>query len=955
MKYLFYVLLLIWITCSANAQSQNKTGRISGRVIAAKTGEYLSSATVKIDNTSFLTKTDLDGYFAFSNVPLGTYNLTVSFVSYETKTVTDIVVTTTEAANVNFSMEPPSKTGLDEVVVTSRRSARQETMNSLLVTQKNSAVVSDGIAADIIRRTPDRNTSDVLKRVSGVSIQDNKFAVVRGLNDRYNAAFLNGAPLPSSENDRKAFAFDIFPANMLDNIVILKTASPDLTGEFAGGIININTISIPAKNATIISFGTGYNTQTTFKDGLTYRGGNTDWIGLDDGTRAIPDGMPATKDFPSNRDKRAEVARLYTDNTWGTVNRNTPMNLNFQFSQALNLKRKDNEFFGMLLSATYNKNYVFTGGEINSWEYNRDNPSVPPVKIGSFNNDTHNENTLAGLVANFSFKLNNNNRISLKNILSVNAEDRVFDRNGQPDAPNDPEFFAKSTALWYTSNVISSSQINGDHNLSKSKIRLNWLFGLGNVDRKIPDLRQLQYAKGSGSDDYIASIPSATVSASTSGSRFYSTTGEKIYSAKLDLSRNFGEKSKIRTQVKIGGNYQFRDRDFNARLLGFGTFRPAGGFDNSLLMLPNNEIFNPSNLGLKANNKGGFLLLEGTNPTYAYTASSELMAAYLMGDSRIGEKLRLVYGVRMESFNQKLNSFLNFTDKLELNTDKTDFLPSLNAVYSLNAKQNLRFSYSKTLNRPEFRELAPFAFFDFNNNIVVGGNPNLVRATIDNLDLRYEVYPGRGQVLSVSGFYKKFINPIELVSDPNNFNSTAYQNAIDAENFGVEVEFRTLVGALIGKNDNEFLNRFTASANAAFISSRVQEAPFAGVIKALENRTLQGQSPYLFNTSIAYIDPIKGWSSTISANRVGQRIFIVGSINEPDTWEQGRTILDFQIAKTILAQKMEIKLNWRDMLRQDQIFFLDGNKNNRYNEGVDKIFQARNFGSVLSFNVSYRF
>lgn len=935
--------------------SFSQTGIITGKIINSKTGESLAGASVSIENTQRLTASDLNGKYTFGELQSGTYTITVSFISFEKKIISDVIVKAGQVVSLDITLNEAA--AQDEGVVVRSRYNRENT-NALLITQKNSINVSDGISAEAIRKTPDRNTSDVLKRISGVSIQDNKFAVVRGLNDRYNAAYLNGAPLPSSENDRKAFAFDIFPANMLENLVILKTASPDLPGDFAGGIINISTSSIPTKNFTSISVGAAYNTITTFKDGLTYQGGKSDWIGLDDGTRAIPNGIPSTPNFPVNSDDRAALAKLYTNNTWGINTRNVMPNFNFQLTQGLTIKRKGSEFFGMLLSATYNKSYNFSEGELNSYEYNRSNPSDPPLRRADFTDvKTHSENTLAGLVANFSVKLNANNRISLKNILSISAEDRVIVMDGQPDAPGDPEFRINARALWYTSNVISSSQLFGEHNLSKSKIKLNWLASFGQVHRKIPDLRQLNYAysAGQGQDDYIAGIVTSTISSDNSGSRFYSKTDEKIYSGKLDISRNFEGKRNFSTLLKAGGYYQYRDRSFDARLLGFGIYRPSGGFDMSLLSLPQSQIFDPNNLGLKADGKGGFLLLDGTNPTYAYTATASLVATYLMADSRFGKKLRAIYGVRYESFTQKLNSYLDFTTPLHLNTTKGDFLPSVNLVYSLNQKQNLRFSYGRTVNRPEFRELAPFAFFDFSNRIVVGGNPNLVRATIDNIDLRYELYPGNGQLLSFSGFYKKFTHPIELTSDPNNFNSTAYQNALEGKNYGLELEFRTLLSTLFGNQESKVWSRFTAAANASYIFSKVEEAPFAGVVKGVEDRPLQGQSPYLFNASLAYNDNDHGWSSTISANRVGQRIFIVGSLNEPDTWEQGRTILDFQLTKTLLKEKLELKMNCRDLLRQKQVFFLDLNESKSYNKGEDPIFTTHSFGSVISLAVTYKF
>ena len=931
-----------------------QSGKITGKVISSRTGDVLAGATVMLAKPPRKVVTDQAGLYNIGGLAAGTYTVTVTYVGYQTKEVSDIVVKDKEVTEINISADP-KESSLENVVITRTRATR-ETQGALLITQKNAAVVSDGISAELIRRTPDRATSDVLKRISGVSIQDNKFAVVRGLNDRYNAAYLNGAPLPSSENDRKAFAFDIFPANMLENLVILKTASPDMPGEFAGGVINISTSSIPAKTFTSISVGTGYNSITTYKNGKTYAGGSSDWLGLDDGTRAIPKGVPATANFPIVAAQRAELAKLYTNNNWGITNRNVPMNYNFQLTQGLNIPRKGTEFFGALISLTYNKTYAFSGGELNTYEYNRANPAAPPEQRAGFPSvENHSEQTLAGLVANFSFKLNNSNKISLKNIVSINADDRVIIFTGKPDVPGDPEFNVSARGLWYTSNVITSSQLFGEHSIGKAKIKATWLLSYGQVDRKIPNLRQLNYGYNDGQNNYTAGIASSTISSDNSGSMFHSKTNERIYSAKSDFSKNFDGGDNFKTAVSAGGYFQYRDRSFDARLLGFAAYRGGTGFDNSLLSLPQENIFAPSNMGIMANGKGGFLLLDGTNPTFAYGANSTLYAAYLMADSRFGKKFRAIYGVRYENFNQQLNSFRDFTNELKLNTSKADFLPSVNLVFSASPKQNIRFSYSRTLNRPEFRELAPFAFFDFSNRIVVGGNPDLVRASINNYDVRYELYPGKGQLVSVSGFLKDFKNPVELTSDPNNFNSTAFQNAVSGKNYGIELEFRTLLSTLFGNEASPVLGRLTVAANGSYIFSNVREADFAGVVKGVENRPLQGQSPYLFNASIGYNDNDHGWSATISANRVGQRIFIVGSLNEPDTWEQGRTLVDLQLSKTLLKDKMEIKLNCRDLLRQKQVFFLDLNESKSYNKGTDPVFYSRTFGTVTSLSVSYKF
>jgi len=272
-----------------------QTGKISGTILDSKTGETLPGAIVLIDGTQKAASADFDGKFVISAVPAGKVTLVISYISYTTKKIAEVSVRANDVTDVNIQLDPSTSTDLQEVEVVV--TLNKENNTALILQQKNNASVSDGISAETIKKTPDRSTSDVIKRVSGATIQDNKFAIIRGMNDRYVSAYLNGAPLPSSESDRKAFSFDIFPANLLDNIVILKTATPDLPGDFAGGVIQVNTKSIPDKSFYSLSIGTGYNTQTTFKEFKTYEGGKRDWLGIDDGTRALPGGLPGTSEY----------------------------------------------------------------------------------------------------------------------------------------------------------------------------------------------------------------------------------------------------------------------------------------------------------------------------------------------------------------------------------------------------------------------------------------------------------------------------------------------------------------------------------------------------------------------------------------------------------------------------------------------------------------------------------
>ena len=320
-----------------------------------------------------------------------------------------------------------------------------------------------------------------------------------------------------------------------------------------------------------------------------------------------------------------------------------------------------------------------------------------------------------------------------------------------------------------------------------------------------------------------------------------------------------------------------------------------------------------------SNGVGGFKLTEGTKTTDSYKAQSLLNAAYVMMDNRFKNNMRLVWGARAEYFNQQLTAVRNDNSDLKLNTYKFDILPSANFVYAITRKQNLRLCYSQTLNRPEYRELAPFAFYDFNTNFVVSGNDTLQRARIQNADLRYEYFPGRGQILSASVFFKQFENPIEQISRPDVSGEISYKNVPTAQNYGLELEARSLLSSIFKSDSGSVMEKLTVYANLAIIRSSVDVSGVLGSIS--DSRPLQGQSPYVLNAGLYYTNEQYNWTATVSINRVGPRIAIVGNVNEPDLWENSRTFLDLQLTKGFMDGKAEFKLNASNLLAQKQEFY----------------------------------
>lgn len=922
------------ITLIINAQ----TGKIIGKIIDSKTGETLPGATVLIEGTTKGASADFDGNYSLTGLQAGKYTLIASYITYDNKKFIDVVVNANDVTEFNIGLDQSNSQNLTEVVV--QAEMNKENTNTVLIMQKNNASVSDGISSESIKKTPDRTTSDVIKRISGATIQDNKFAIIRGMSDRYNAAFINGAPLPSSESDKKAFSFDIFPSNLLDNIIILKTATPDLPGDFAGGVIQINTKSIPEKNSQSISIGAGYNTQTTFKDFKTYEGGKTDWLGVDDGTRALPGGLPTTRDYSQDKVDQINYAKM-VNYDWSLQTKKALPNFNLQYSLA-NVGKVFKKQAGSIFALTYNNNTNTTFTTRRDFSEQGENYDI--IKNSDYKDTAYSNTVLASALWNLAYKLNDNHQIGLKNLYSINSDDRVITRRGALEINNNK--WEKSNARWFTQNKIYSGQLNGDHYFEKAKIKAKWVAGYSNIQREMPNLRVMRYTKSSieqnvenDSIPYTANIfTSNSTSTSNGGTMLFAKTDESIKSIKYDLSRSFKIK-KSQHEIKLGGNHVYRDRAFAARFLGYGMYRKNSSLtpNTNLLLLDESEIFSQENIGIVNGpgvKDGGFLLVEATTPKDNYQASSMLHAGYLSVDSRFFEKLRFIYGARIESYKQKITYYLNPDEATIKDSTVIDILPSINAVYSVTDKTNIRFAYYRTVSRPEFRELVPFTFIDFSTGFSIDGNPTLVRAKVDNYDLRGEWYPGAGQIVSVSGFYKRITNATEMaVNAASQIKSLTYVNVPLVENIGLELEYRFKLSTIFKTDSSKILDNTTIFSNFAYIQSKVDVSNLNGA--GASTRPLQGQSPYIVNAGVQYLDNEKGWGASISYNVIGRRIVIVGSSAEPDFYEAPRHVLDLQLSKTI-KQKFEIKFNIRDILAQKQVWYQDINKNGKLDKGAEK-------------------
>lgn len=919
---------LLALLCFSPLFLSAQTGIIAGKIIDAKTAEELIGVSVRLEGAGGAI-TDLDGNYRIANVTAGKHKISVNYTGYAPKNIEDIEVKAGEATTVDVTIEDGAGESLAEVVVVAK--AKRESTSALTIFQKNSVAIADGISSETIKRTPDRTVGDVLRRVSGASIQDAKFAVIRGLNERYNVAMLNGGLLPSTEADRRAFSFDLFPSAMIDNLIVMKTASADLPGDFAGGALIVNTKDIPEENNLTLNASVGVNNITTFNPHVSAAGGNTDWLGTDDGSRALPADYPSTSDY--NAASPAEKVRFSQSlpNDWAITEQGSAApNTSFQITSGLVTDSEKKVQFGSTVSLTYSNQNRIQDSERNRFDLQR--------QLTAYQDKQFRNNVLWGALLSSALKINNTQKILLQALYTTNTNNSVNSREG---SDFDREQYIRFSAIEYTENHLLTTRIGGEHSLTPSGLKLNWGGGFNRSTRDIPSLRRMTYVKNfdsEESDPYFAVIQPGSASLNFGG-RFYSDLAENTLNGNLDLSIPFhfvGDKQTI----KIGGLYQRRDREFSARVLGY----TATGYPADLFILSQDQIFNPENI--KATN--GFLISDITNPSDAYTANATLAAGYAMMDLKFWEKLRVSAGLRIESLDMEVNSFYFGGQAVNTTLDNTDLLPSANLTYALNDKHQVRFSISKTLSRPEFRELSPFAFYDYEEEASVQGNPNLVRGTILNYDLRYEFYPGENQLFSVSLFYKKFKNPIERNFSSSGGGSASFsvQNVMGAENYGAEIEARKNLGFLGVWGEN-----LVVFSNAAFIGSTID---LTNADPYDPKRALQGQSPYIVNTGLTANLPDWGFSTTLAYNIIGDRVAYVGTDNFADIYERHRNLLDFSVSKK-LGRNGEVKLTWGDILRSDFIYYQDKNASHLYEPEQDNLMQRRNFGSTVTLGLGYKF
>lgn len=904
--------------------AQVVTGHISGKVVNNK-NEMLPGVTVKVNNGKG-TVTQVDGNYDLELEP-GKYTLEFSFISYNTKRITDVIVAEKKLTPLNVVLQP-SSSALKEVVVTANY--QKASVEGLYAIQKNNGAVSDGISAEQIRATPDNNAAQVLKRISGLTVQEDKFVTVRGLSERYNNVMLNGANLPSTEPNRRNFSFDVMPSSLIDNVVINKTATPDMPAEFAGGLVQINTKDIPAQNFASITIGSGLNTNSTGKSMYSTERGDKEYLAADDGRRTWWE-----KDWSRDDYRKAAAAgdnvktsnmNARIPNNWGLHKYGYSPVQNYQLTIGRKIKLKDATSLGITLAGTYRHE-----------ESVIDDKRYQPSYYYYDNANTYNFNTAIGAVANIGFQTKGH-KVVLKNLYNRRFSHESATNYGK-------EFNYRLTTkedgddvLYYSDMVLISelwqSRLEGEHLLHKH-LKFDWSADYITVHRDQPDTRAALGYQAEGPKGYYQYVLTDATGFINRGNTIFNSALEE---KRRNVAANFSVPFKVgdaNQLIKVGYAGAFRKADFKSSALRM-LYDPKGNKDSI-----DKAVFGVPDYQLQTLLKPGYLTYQFASISAGddgedYSGDQKLHAAYMMADINFLKDFRFIGGVRMENNAMDVNG-ISYNKATGVPVDtlvkyrKTDWLPSFNLIYNLTQTMNVRLAYSRTLARADFRERAPFIYYDFRDRSTYRGATSLRDAKITNMDIRYEYYPGPGEVISVSGFYKRFDSPVEVVaSNGGGQISLFYFNLEKSTNRGIEVDFRKSLGFVA--TSAEWLKKVYISGNGSWMKGNVEYSPDALLKAAADagaapgqapagkrDRPLQGLSPYVINGGLGYFGDIIGVN--VVYNRFGKRILNAGFNPWQDQYENARDVIDLQLSASLLKKKMQIRFNISDLLQQDFVIY----------------------------------
>ena len=910
-------ILVSTVVAAAPAQAQ-EVGWVAGEVIDTNLAITLPGVPVEAVGTGQVAYTDLDGRYRLE-LPPGSYDIRIVMAGYaETNVTVEVVAGRLSSVQVALG----SNVFAEELVVSAPTlEADSSTAAAQMMMRMRAPSVQDNIGAIEMSANDDSNAADAMQRVTGVSVVEGQSVFVRGLGERYSNTTLAGATLPTTEPDRRVVPLDLFPTGLIDSVQVSKTYTPDKPSQFAGGLVEIIPMKLPDETSFELSAGGGWNSLTTGAQGLGYPGGGRDWAGFDDGTRTLPAGFPANKVTRRGRfspegvgftPEELQQIGLSFENTWDPRPETMPL---------------DQSYSGTFGGRFGKLGIVATFRHAQSAQYNTEQQTYYKVGEGGvepFNGpydfEISERSGVIGGVGNVAYQFSPNQRLSFENFLTHvgTNETRMFEGYNDDVGEN-----LRNQRLWWVEEQITSHHFGGEHLFpALSNSRLDWKIALSRADREEPDLREALYEFDPARSAYVLADESQ------SGLRQFNDLLDNTIETSGNWSTLFEQWDGLASQVKLGSSYLDRERDFLSRRLRF-TPRNAAGID---LSAPVEQIFAPANIGR------AFELREETRGTDRYDAAQSVGSFYGMVDLPLSARTRLVTGARVEQFSQQVETLDPFAGTLDQQTgdiltaslDETNLFPAVNFVYAATTEQNVRIGYSQTVNRPEFREVSPFEFTDVVGGRAVVGNPNLRQSLNQNFDARWEWFPGAEEVISASFFFKRFDDPIERIVEPTAQLRTSFTNAETAQNAGLELEVRSLLGPFV-----------LVGANYTYVDSEVTLSPASRQVQTSLVRPLAGTSANLFNALLEVRG--LGFSGRLLWNYFDDRISDVGSLGLPDIIEKGRQSLDLVFSRRWDLASLKIALS--NLTDQDYV----------YTQGADGPTQRLyNLGRSISFGITYR-
>ena len=925
-----FLLVALLATPGVTLAQSVPTGRIVGRVLDIGSGRPISGAQVHVDDGSVGALSDLDGRYVIQDVPVGAVEVTVMVIGFATKTVTEVEVSAGRVTALDIMVEE-SAVEIQGITIVS---AREEGSQAFLLDQRRTSTsLLEAVGAEEISRRPDSDAADVARRLTGVTVSEGKYVFIRGLGERYSQTSLNGSSLPSPEPEREVVPLDLFPSGFLESLQTQKSYTPDLPADFSGGSVRIETKDFPNEFTIRIGVGTSVNSNSHFRDSfLGYVGGNQDFLGVDDGTRAQPTvvqqlmgDVDSGERLPNDAGQLIEIGRSFQNLGQGfsPLRKQTPVDRTLNLSVGGRNGIFGDGEIGYFVAGTYSDSYGLRENEIErKWRVSAFDPAVPEdLREPNVDYDfTRGSRTIGwGTIGNFAFKPSAGQKITLRTTASLSTDDeaRIYEGDNREDLGG----LVRAERLRFVSRLMLWSQLSGDHQLFGDS-RLEWRATAARATRDEPLLREAVYlADGPGDPFYLHPI-------GESGRYFWSGLVDDDFSGALDWTvpfSFFGD----RASVKVGGEYRTRSRDFAARRLNWDF---VGGVITNI-----DEALSQALIVENARNTGEFAISEVVEPGDLYDARDDRSAGYVLLDLPVTSRLQAIVGARIEAYNLGLNSRGNPLQELK----RTDVAPSLNLVYSLSDNFKLRGALSRTLDRPEFRELAPFQFTEATSLRQLYGNPTLLPAEIVNADLRFDWFPGPGALVSVGGFYKDLSEPIEQVFVSAASTAFSFQNAEKAQILGVEVDTQLGLGRLASA-----LETFSVQANYSWIDSDVTVRDGATYQPTNLNRPLEGQAPYVLNVGLNW-GIRSGYEAGIFVNRFGKRLTAAGGSGIPDLYQMPRSALDATVAFP-LRGGASAKIQARNLLDADYSFEQAAN-------GITQIQRWYQTGRTLSVGLSWEF